>query len=96
VLTDAARCIEQARAGLRKEVAVIDASNWEPARKARQVARREAQIAAAARMLTTSWFNLAVAHLNLGSHDEARQMAARVLDDERFTERARDILKRLQ
>ena len=62
----------------------------------RQIERRETQIAAAARMLATSWFNMAVANFNLGSRDEARQYAERVAGDEQFAERARDILKRLQ
>ena len=92
----AAQCIDGARAGLRKEIATIEASKGDPDRKARQVARREAQIEAFAGMLSTSWFNIAVASFNLGSKDEARLYAQRVADDERFAERARDILKRLQ
>jgi len=47
-------------------------------------------------MLSTSWFNIAVASFNLGSKDEARLYAQRVVDDERFAERARDILNRLR
>jgi tetratricopeptide (TPR) repeat protein len=96
VFEGTARCIDGARAGLRKEIASIQASNGDPDRKARQVARREAQIEAFAGMLATSWFNIAVASFNLGSRDEARLYAQRVVDDERFAERARDILKRLQ
>ena len=92
----AASCLDAARAGLRKEISTIEASNWDPARKRRQIERRETQIAAAARMLATSWFNMAVANFNLGSKDEARQYAERVAGDEQFAERARDILKRLQ
>jgi tetratricopeptide (TPR) repeat protein len=91
-----AGCIESARDGLQKEIAAIEASTWDPARKGRQIARREAQIAGAARMLVTAWFNTAVASFNLGAREEARRYAERVLDDERFGERARDILKRLQ
>ncbi len=96
IFTRTATCIEQARDGLKKEIAQIEASSWDPARKARQIARREAQITGAARMLATSWFNISVAHFNLGSRDEARQYAERVVDDEQFSERAREILKRLQ
>lgn len=91
-----ATCIESARDGLRKEIAAIEASTWDPERKKRQIARREAQISGAARMLVTSWFNIAVSNFNLGSRDEARRYAERVVDDEQFAERARDILKRLQ
>jgi tetratricopeptide (TPR) repeat protein len=96
VFARTATCIESARDGLRKEIAAIEASTWEADRKKRQIARREAQIAGAARMLVTSWFNIAVSNFNLGSRDEARRYAERVADDEQFAERARDILKRLQ
>ena len=96
VFARTATCIESARDGLRKEIAAIEASTWDPDRKKRQIARREAQIAGAARMLVTSWFNIAVSNFNLGSREEARRYAERVVDDEQFAERARDILKRLQ
>jgi tetratricopeptide (TPR) repeat protein len=96
VFEGAARCIDGARDGLKKEIATIEASNWAPERKQRLIARREGQIGAAARMLATSWFNIAVASFNLGSKEEARQYAERVVEDEQFAERARDILKRLQ
>lgn len=96
VFARTATCIESARDGLRKEIAAIEASTWDPERKKRQIARREAQIAGAARMLVTSWFNIAVSNFNLGSREEARRYAERVVDDEQFAERARDILKRLQ
>jgi hypothetical protein len=96
VFDGAIQCIDRAREGLKKEITTIEASNWGAERKKRQIARREAQIAGAARMLATSWFNLAVASFNLGSKDEARQYAERVVGDEQFAERARDILKRLQ
>jgi tetratricopeptide (TPR) repeat protein len=96
VFTSAAACIESAREGLRKEIAAIAASTWDPARKARQIARREAQITGAARMLVTSWFNMAVASYNLGQKEDARLYAERVVGDEQFAERAAEILKRVQ
>lgn len=96
IFTVAATCIERARETLRKEIAGIEASDWNPDRKARQIARREEQIAAGTRMLAVSWFNAAAAHFNLGQKDDARRFAERVVDDEQFAERAREILKRLQ
>jgi tetratricopeptide (TPR) repeat protein len=96
VFEGAAGCIDRAREGLKKEIGTIEASSWDPARKTRQIARREAQIEAAAHMLATSWFNIAVANFNLGNKEGARQYAERVVGDEQFAERARDILKRLQ
>ena len=41
-------------------------------RQARQIARREQQLAAQARMRATSWFNTAAACFNLSRHDEAQ------------------------
>ena len=37
VFDGAASCLDAARAGLRKEIATIEASNWDPARKVRQM-----------------------------------------------------------
>jgi tetratricopeptide (TPR) repeat protein len=96
VFEGASGCIDRAREGLRKEISTIEASTWDPARKIRQIARREGQIEAAGRMLSTSWFNIAVANFNLGNKEGARQYAERVAADDQFAERARDILKRLQ
>jgi tetratricopeptide (TPR) repeat protein len=96
VFEGAARCLEGGREGFTREIATIEASGWDPDRKKRLIARREGQIDAFARMLATSWFNIAVASFNLGSKEEARQYAERVVGDEQFAERARDILKRLQ
>ena len=96
VFEGATACIDRARDGLNKEIVAIGLSSWDSARKTRQIARREAQIEAAARMQSTSWFNIAVANFNLGNKEEARQYAERVMSDEQFAERARDILKRLQ
>ena len=65
------------------------------ARQARQIARREQQLAAQARMRATSWFNTAAACFNLTRYMEARQYAVLVLDDPQFGDRARDLLSRL-
>jgi tetratricopeptide (TPR) repeat protein len=94
--TSAAICIERARERLGREIVGIEASNWSEDRRARQIARREEQIAAAARMLATAWFNAAAAHFNLGHRDDARRFAERLVDDEQFAGRAKEILKRLQ
>lgn len=64
-------------------------------RKTRQIARREHQMAAAGRMLATSFFNTAVAYFNLSQFHEARSFASKVADDDQFAERARELLKRL-
>jgi hypothetical protein len=64
-------------------------------RRARQIARREQQLVAQARMRATSWFNTAAACFNLTRYMEAKQYAMYVTDDAQFGERARDLLSRL-
>ena len=66
------------------------------ARKARQIARRQQQVASAVRMRATCWFNAAVANFNLSKPDEARRYAEKVADDEQFGERARDLTARIR
>jgi hypothetical protein len=88
-------CLEIARRSLQREMDSIRQSAIGEERKTRQVARREQQIAAAGRMLATSFFNTAVACFNLLRFDEARSFATKVADDDQFAERARELLKRL-
>jgi tetratricopeptide (TPR) repeat protein len=89
-------CLDAARASLANEIAAIEASAADPARKARLIARRRDQIATAQRLTTQSLFNSAAASFNLGRRDEARKYAELVADDERFGERARELLGRLK
>jgi tetratricopeptide (TPR) repeat protein len=95
-LVATARCLENAEQELMRDIERIKASKDPPARQARQIARREQQIASGRRMLATSSFNTAVAYYSLSRKDEARQFAERVVDDEQFGERAREILSRLK
>jgi hypothetical protein len=46
--------------------------------------------------MATSWFDVAVAYYNLSRASEARQYAERVVDDEQFGARAKDILARIK
>ena len=62
----------------------------------RKIARREQQIADGRRKMATSWFNIAVAYYNLARKPEARQYAEKIVDDEQFGERARELLTRLR
>jgi tetratricopeptide (TPR) repeat protein len=91
-----ARCLENAEQELMRDIEQIRTSKDPPARQARQIARREQQIASGRRMLATSSFNTAVAYYSLSRKEEARQFAERVIDDEQFGERAREILARLK
>ena len=96
-LMRAGECLEQLERRLRAEIAAIAARPASrPDRRARQIARREREIASAARMLAASWFDIAVAYFNLSQKNEARLFAERVVDDDQFGARAREILARLK
>ncbi len=92
VLVSTAACLDAARTQLAGEIETIRASDDPPERKARQIAKREQQIADALRMRATSFFNTAIAYYNLEQKPAAREYAEKVLDDEQFGERARDLL----
>jgi hypothetical protein len=47
-------------------------------------------------MEVQSWFNGAAANLQLNRKDEARQLAGKIVDDEQFGARAREILARVR
>ena len=94
-LLDAARCLEGNEIAYLQEIASIQASNDPPARKAGKIARREQYVAKGRRQLATSWFDIAVAYYNLSRKGEARQFAEKVVGDEMFGERARELMARL-
>jgi tetratricopeptide (TPR) repeat protein len=96
VLVETGSCLDAGERVLADEIERIRASDDPPARRERQIARREQQIAAGRRMMATSSFNVAVAYYNLGKKAEARQFAEKVVEDEQFGERARDLLTRLR
>jgi tetratricopeptide (TPR) repeat protein len=96
VLRTAADCLGGNELGYLRQIAEIEASDDPPARKAAKIARREQYIAKGRRQIATSFFDIAVASFNLSRKAEARQFAEKVLDDEQFGARAREILSRLR
>jgi len=46
-------------------------------------------------MRATSWFNTAVAYYNVSRPADAREYAEKVVDDQQFGERARELIARL-
>lgn len=88
-------CLDRAEAQLHREIERIRVSDDPPARRAKQIADREARIATGARLLVTVWFNAAVASFYSARMDDARQFAARVLDDAEFGTRAQALLARI-
>jgi tetratricopeptide (TPR) repeat protein len=96
VLGSTAECLQRAEEGLVEDIERIRASNLREDRKARQIAKREQQIAEGRRRIATSWYDCAVAYFGLSKKDEARLFAEKVADDEQFGARAKDILSRLK
>ena len=95
VMSDTARCLQNAEDETKREIEEIRASTEPEPRKARKIVRREQQIANARRMRATSWFNTAVAYYNVSRPADAREYAEKVVDDQQFGERARELIARL-
>jgi tetratricopeptide (TPR) repeat protein len=91
----AGACFDEDEAQLRREIDEVQASQMTDERQQRLIARRAEQISTNARMRAACWFNAAAAHFNLGEKDDARLYAQKVAGDERFGDRARDLLARL-
>ncbi|HEV3139333.1 MAG TPA: hypothetical protein VGY57_02390 [Vicinamibacterales bacterium] len=96
VLKETAGCLQDSIQDLGRQIQDIQSSRDKPERKAKQVAKRERQIAESRRMMVQSSFNVAVASFNLSRKDEARLWAEKIVDDEQFGERAKDLLSRLR
>ena len=94
VAVGTAGCLDDAEAFAKKDIDRMAASALPEARKARQIARRQQQIASAVRMRATCWFNAAVANFNLSKPGDARRYAEKVAGDEQFGERARELVAR--
>jgi len=91
----AAGCIDAAAAGLRSQIEEIRQSEMPEARKTRQIASREQQIASGIRMRATCWFNAAVGSFNTHKADDARMYAAKLDGDAQYADRARDLIAQL-
>ena len=89
-------CITAAEIGLNADIDRIRASELPEARKGRQIAARERQIASGIRMRANCWYNGAVANFNLSKRDDAKELAQRIVDDDQLGSRARQLLDRLR
>jgi len=96
ILANAATCLQNAEERYTEEIAQIRQSTDPPARQEAKIRRREQYIAKGRRQIATSYFNVAVASFNLQRADAAREYAEKVVADEQFGERAREILSRLK
>jgi tetratricopeptide (TPR) repeat protein len=91
-LSDAVACLDGRDDDLRKQIAQLRSA---PGRE-RSITRREREIAGNQQLRVQSWFNLAVAAFNQGDAINAREYAGRVVDDDRFGARARNLLARIK
>ena len=96
VASDAGACFDTDESVIQQELAVVRASLMAADRRARLVARREAQLVSNARMRATAWYNAAAANFNLSRSVEARRYAEKVADDAFYGDRARSLLDRLK
>jgi tetratricopeptide (TPR) repeat protein len=93
--TGAGACFDREEAQLRGEIDELRTSDTIEARRNRLIASRELRIATNERMRAACWFNAAAALFNVGERDRARVYAEKVVEDDRFGERARDLMSRL-
>ncbi|MGC4080775.1 MAG: hypothetical protein QM736_01295 [Vicinamibacterales bacterium] len=96
VASDAGACFDTEEAAIQQELATVRAAIMAAERRARLVARREAQLVSNARMRATVWFNAAAANFNLARTEEARRFAEKVADDAFYGDRAKSLLERLR
>lgn len=92
VSAKAADCYVQEEADLRKQVEAIQGQDEDPARKARQVARRNEDLKENARLQATAAYQAAAAYWNIGARDPAATYARRAALHEQFRERAEKLL----
>jgi hypothetical protein len=96
VLIETVACFEKAEAKLNEEIANIRASTQPLDRQTRQIKRREEQIASNRRMIVTSWYNTAVRLFQPINEGAGAEFAEKVITDDEFSERARQLLAQLR
>jgi tetratricopeptide (TPR) repeat protein len=95
VAANAAACFDADLARLSTEIESLRTSEMRADQRERQIAKRQEQIRSDTRMRAASWYDAAAANYNLSRKDAARQFAEKLLDDEQYGDRARDLLARL-
>jgi len=95
VASNAAACFDADLTRLSSELESLRVAEMRADQRDRQIARREQQIRSETRMRAASWYDAAASHYNLAQRDQARRFAEKLLDDEQYRDRARDLLARL-
>jgi hypothetical protein len=87
---------EDKEKGLGEKIAEIEASDMAPARKARLVARKEAQIRSVQAVKATCQYNGAAGYHNAGSDDRALDLARQAAAHPAFAEKAAELIRIIQ
>jgi tetratricopeptide (TPR) repeat protein len=95
VAANAAACFDADLARLSTEIDSLRTSEMRADQRDRQIAKRQDQTRSDTRMRAASWYDAAAANYNLSRKDAARQFAEKLLDDEQYRDRARDLIARL-
>lgn len=92
----AAMTYEDKAKGLEKKIGEIESSEMAPARKARLVAKKKAQIAAVQAIKATCQYNGAAGYHNAGSFERALDLARQAAAHPAFAEKAAELIKIIQ
>jgi tetratricopeptide (TPR) repeat protein len=95
VAANAAACFDADLVRLTAEIDSLQTSEMRADQRDRQIAKRRQQISSETRMRAATWFDAAAASYNLSKKDDARRFAEKLLDDEQYGDRARDLIGRL-
>jgi tetratricopeptide (TPR) repeat protein len=95
IAANAAGCFDADLARLSTEIDSLQTSEMRADQRDRQIAKRQQQIRSGTRMRAASWYDAAAANYNLSRKEAARQFAEKLLDDEQYGDRARDLIARL-
>jgi len=95
VAANAAACFDADLARLSTEIDSLRTSEMRADQRDRQIAKRQDQTRSDTRMRAASWYDAAAANYNLSRKKAARQFAEKLLDDEQYRDRARDLIARL-
>jgi tetratricopeptide (TPR) repeat protein len=95
VAANAAACFDADLARLSAEIESLQTSEMRADQRDRQIAKRRQQVRSEARMRAATWYDAAAANYNLSKKDDAKRFAEKLLDDEQYGDRARDLIERL-
>ncbi len=92
----AAMTYEDKEKGLEKKIGEIEGSEMSPERKARLVAKKQAQILSVQAIKATCQYNGAAGYHNAGSFERALELARLAADHPAFAEKAAELIKIIQ